>query len=423
MLNGISTPNNGKAMVLSFAEKHGHITYAGYSDGWLHTECGVHLAANGKPGHYECLKCGAMFKKQSMLATQTETRDGRAKDLLSTVTLEHRNDKIGLIRFIVRSQSRPKAYIVYRDNHGNWTCPCEDFQKHKKYDDWKCKHVIACEYWLENEEKSKERTEKIRPSLICTGTQAEFETVNSLDEKQIVNGDDRVLAYLINGKVTISFCGTMELATRMGITITDVETRKAYHLSVATAKAHNPKTNITQVGAHSSPKLVNGMPNPQAETIAIGLAKRNAILKVLPEVIVYQFANTHAKFVSKDALDASTVSDNEPVKVSTQKGQKQTHTGEINKSYWAKTVDGQIVAVTETGEKSPVPRCEFYDKGKCKRCLAPHPYLGIGHTHPKVACAGDTESEACKRMQERYPSSFGRTTEREGGNTNVLQAS
>ena len=474
---GISTPNKetgqalspGKAektqalptsFVLSFAEKHGHIKYLGYSDGWLHKDCGGTLSANGKPGHFDCRKCGEMFKKQGMLQTQLDTRIERAKDLLSTVSLELRNDKIGLIRFVVRSQSRPKAYLVYRDSHGNWTCPCEDFQKHKQYDDWKCKHVLACEYWLENEERALPQ----RPSLICTGTQDEFELANKLDEKQIVQGNDGksegkaytfLLAYLINGKVTISFCGMMELATRHGIRITDIETTEASDKIVAVVKAHNPATGNTQAGAHSQDKLISGRPDNVAEAKAIGKAKRNACLKILNEVDVYTFANKHAQNPPFDYLEAfyacqkvyidkglgdfhvsSVVKELYPDKPPADIDRDgwiaiykacQKHADELDKnpdvekskkdttsrilSYWAKTESGDVVLVTETGEKSPSPKCEDYDRGRCKRCLVPHPYLGIGHCNPKVACNGDANSDACNRMAKRYPYSFGIVTD------------
>ena len=453
---GISTPNNGKPIVLSFAEKHGHIKYMGYSDGWMHKEngCNGTLSANGKPGHFDCRKCGTAFKKQGMLASQIETRDARAKDLLPTVSLEHRDDSIGLLRFVVRSQSRPKAYLVMRDNHGNWSCCCEDYLKHKKYDLWKCKHIISANLFWENEQKSKERTVNnrpslpIRPSLICTGTQDEFELANKLDEKQIVHGDDGVLAYEINGKITISFCGTMELATRMGITISDIQTRQAYHLSVATAKAHNPATGNTQAGAHSAPKLLSGLrPNPNAEKVAIGLAKRNACLKVIPEVTIYNFANKHAQKPPFDYLEAfyacqkvytdkglgdfhvsSVVKELYPDKPPAELGRDewvevykacQKHADELDKnpdierskSYWAKTTDGDVVLVTETGDNTPAPICEFYDNGKCNRVLVRHPYLNIGHCHQRVGCGGNTNSDACKQMAKRFPYSFGIITD------------
>ena len=132
--------------------------------------------------------------------------------------------------------------------------------------------------WLEYKRTAQSRpSPPMRPSLIASKdtTPDEFALANKLDEKQIVNGNDGksegkarreglpfsptfLLAYLINGKVTISYCGTMELATRMGITISDIQTRQAYHLSVAPAKAHNPATGNTQAGAHSSPKLIDG---------------------------------------------------------------------------------------------------------------------------------------------------------------------
>ena len=287
----ISTPNNGKPIVLSFAEKHGHIKYLGYSDGWLHKEdgCNGTLSANGKPGHFDCRKCGAMFKKQGMLATQMETRDPRAKDLISDVRRDQHHD----CGFYVRSQSRPKAYVVYKDSHGNWHCGCEDFKKHKKYDDWHCKHILACEYWLEDEKKS--RAVKHRPSLICTGTQAEFETANGLDEKQIVRGETEPLAWLINEKVAISYAGTLILASRIGVTVTEVDSEEASDKMVATAKAYNPATGNTQCGAHSQAKLISGRPDPDAEAKAQGKAVRNALLKVIPEVTVYHFANKHAQ--------------------------------------------------------------------------------------------------------------------------------
>ena len=454
----ISTENNGKPIVLSFAEKHGHIKYLGYSDGWLHKEngCNGTLAHNGQPGHFDCRACGASFKKQSMLATQVDTRDDRAKDLISTVRLELRNEKIGLIRFVVRSQSRPKAYLVYRDNHGNWTCPCEDFQKHKQYDAWHCKHVLACEYWLENEQK--ERALPQRPSLICTGTQDEFELANKLDEKQIVQGNDGVLAYLINGKVTISFCGMMELATRHGIRITDIETTEASDKIVAVIKAHNPATGNTQAGAHSQAKLLSGRPDNAAEAKAIGKAKRNACLKILNEVDVYTFANKHAQNPPFDYLEAfyacqkvyidkglgdfhvsSVVKELYPDKPPAdidrdgwiaiyQECQKQANElanlpdVEKSKSYWAKTESGDVVLVTENGEKSPSPSrqgkpfllCEYYFKGYCERCIGiDHKQYELGLCNLprlrkyKVACMGDDTSGACRQMSERYPRSFG----------------
>jgi len=432
---GISSEkSNGKAMVLSFAEKNGHIKYMGYGDGWMHKEndCNGMLRANGKPGHFDCRKCGSPFRKQPMLGTQMDTRIERAKALLPTVSLEHKDDKIGLIRFVVDSQSRPKKYLVYRDNHGNWTCPCEDFQRHTQRDAWHCKHIMACEYWLENERHSK-KTEKerakrcrqsrhlfsIRPSLICTGTQAEFEKANSLDNAQIVqmaNGckDDLPRAYLINGKVAISYRGTLELARLHGIEFSDVEAKEASDKIVATAKAYNPNTGNTQAGAHSQAKLNSGRPDSDAEVQAVEKARRNACLKVIPEVEIYTFANKHAQKPPFDYLDAY----NECVKVFTQKGLGEWHVRDLvkelypkrkpaeldrvawiavynacqrhaheleatpnvekSKSYWAKTIDGEIVAVTETGDNgSPVsekvkakPTLLASQKRTCPNCGA-----------------------------------------------------
>lgn len=444
----VSTPNNGKPLVFKKAEYDGKIKHIDF-DMWLHKEngCNGSIQPNGKPGYYDCIKCGTMFKKQSMLASQIETREERAKDLISEVRRDNHQD----CGFYVRSQSRPKAYVVYKDSHGNWHCPCEDFKKHKKYDAWHCKHILACEYWLENEQKSKERAFTNRPSLICTGTQDEFELANRLDEKQIVRGETEPLAWLINDKVAISYAGTLILASRIGVTVTDVETKEASDKIVATAKAHNPKTGNTQAGAHSQTKLISGRPDNDAEAKAQGKAVRNAILKVIPEVTIYQFANKHAQEPPFDYLEAFYACQ----KVYTDKGLGDFHVSSVvkelypdkppaeidrdgwiaiykacqkhadeleanpdvekSKSYWAKTKDGDVVLVTETGDnKSPSPRCEFYEKGRCKRCLVSHPYLGIGHTHPKVACDGDIDSDACKRMQERFPGSFGITPPDDG---------
>ena len=283
MKASISTPNNGnngKAMVLSFAEKNGSLKYMDYSDGWLHKDCGGTLSANGKPGWYECrtYTCRLEFKKQPQLANEYERRMERAKDLVGTVIRDNHHP----YRFRVSSRSRPKVYIVYKDSHNNFNCPCEDFQKHRKYHHWLCLHCIAIEIYMANErhgnqygkngglsdeeiawftdtdqstdgmsfDQWKEYKRKqddelwewffdeneatdnmdfdkwleykrsavtdrtslpIRPSLIVTGTQEEFEKANSLDEKQIVRGDDGVWGYLINGKVAISYCGTMKL--------------------------------------------------------------------------------------------------------------------------------------------------------------------------------------------------------------------
>ena len=428
--------NNGKILVLGKAEALSEIKWNGFA--WWHLECeGNTLTVNGKgPEYLECRSCGKVYKYQGMLrSTQGDVRDARARALISNV-YEDDDD-----RYVVRSQSDPsKGYQVLK-RCGVWECSCPDYLKYKKYALWFCKHIRAVLYYAENERKSKQYNAKtpdevwdwffddnpatddmtfddwmehklwewffdedkatdgmnfdkwmeykraaqsrpsppMRPSLIASKDTKpeEFELANKLDEKQIVNGDDGVLAYLINGKVTISFCGTMELATRHGITISDIQTRQAYHLSVATAKAHNPKTNITQAGAHSSPKLISGMPNPNAETVAINLAKRNACLKVLREVDVYRFANQHAQTVSDNALFYCNVS----AKLSTQKKQSEQRTGQLSKSYMTQTVDGEWVMVTETGDNKP--RCEHYDNGRCRRCLVSHPTLYIGHCHPK----------------------------------------
>jgi len=458
---GISTQNNGnKPLVLKKAEYDGHTKYLGYSDGWIHKENGCNgiLSPNGKPGHFDC-KCGAAFRKQPMLNTQIETRSTRSKDLLPTVYLEHRNDKIGLLRFVVASQSRPKKYQVIRDNHGNWSCCCEDWSKHRKYDDWHCKHVLACEYWLENEAKSRERTvnsrPSIRPSLICTGTQDEFEKANSLDEKQIVqmnNGctDGLQLAYLINGKVAISYYGTLKLAGKLDIEVSDIQTKEAATMIVATAKAHNPHTGVTQCGAHSQQKLISGRPDPDAEVKAAEKAKRNAILKVVPEYTVYDYANKHAQTSPFDYLDAYF----ECCRVFTQNGLGEWHVGDlvkdlfphkkpaelgrdewievyracqryadeldanpdVEKQYWAKTKDGDVVLVTETGDDSPAPRCRAYYHGYCTKCVGIDQkqfHLGLCNLPRlrkyKAGCNGDANSDACQHMAERYPFSFGDT--------------
>jgi hypothetical protein len=448
---GISTQNNGnngKAMVLSFAETNGHIKYMGYSDGWLHKDCGGTLSANGKPGYFDCRKCGDSFKKQSMLQSQLDTRDERAKALLPTVSLEHRNDKIGLIRFIVRSQSR---YLVKRDNHGNWTCACEDWRHHRKYFFWRCKHILACEYHLEKESKATDEpydaiahletrfrckvtgvlsAERIRsegeaytsgngsfkvvlsarqksgldstidttldtatlkslgwtppkpkveaspslfrPSLICKGTQKEFETANRLDEAQIAQmkegcTDGLSRAYLINGKVAISYYGTLTLAETLNIEVSDVQVKQASQGKVATAKAMNPKTGVTQCGAHSQPTLLNGlMPDNDAQIKAQGKATRNAILKVIPEYVVYAFANKYAQSVP----DAPLCDGTEPMKASTQKKHNTS-----KKGYWATTLDGNTVWITEqkrASQRRSCPKCGDNIKGKgmyCSLCV------------------------------------------------------
>jgi len=401
--------------------------------------------------------------------------------------------------FLAGLGTRPKLYVVYKDSHG-YTCPCEDFQKHRKYHSWLCLHCIAIEIFVTNERHSKQYGKKgalsdeeiswftdtspdtdgmsfsewqeykksavdrtsppIRPSLIVTGTQYEFEKANSLDEKQIVNGDDGTLAYLINGKVAISYCGTMKLAEMMNIEITDVEAKETSEMVVATAKAHNPHTGVTQCGAHSQPKRFKaGRLDNDAQAKAEGKAKRNAVLKVAPSVDVYRFSNAHAVTPPFDWIEAHKACE----KVYTDKGLGNWHVGIVinelypeqkpgelsrdqfadvyrkcrkdatelakspevqkEKAQWARTIDGQIVAV-ETGEKSPVSTCEHYfdchnhSFGLCQKVVGidPKQYeLGLCNI-PRLKtwstnCRGIPDSEGCRKMSAKYPLSFGIITD------------
>jgi len=409
----------------------------------------------------------------------------RAKELLPTVRLEHRDDSIGLVRFVVRSQSSPKKYVVYRDSHNNWTCPCEDHRRNSLHHNWRCKHILACEYHLEKESKATDepydaiahlecrfrckvtgvlsanriRSEgearregkpfsptsgngsfkvvlsarqksgidstidttldtatlkslgwtppkqvSLRPSLICKGTQDEFETANRLDEAQIAQmkegcTDGLSRAYLINGKVAISYYGTLKLAETLNIEVSDVQVKQASQGKVATAKATNPKTGVTQCGAHSQPTLLNGlMPDNDAQIKAQGKAKRNAILKVIPEVDVYQFANKYAQkpsfcvknqtdvglndvqYTSQEHLhtkqkpsDDLLCGGTEPLKAFTPKEQNGRNTSK--KGYWATTLDGNTVWVTEqkrASQRRSCPKCGDNIKGKgiyCSLCV------------------------------------------------------
>ena len=146
--NAENFPSN--ISLLNASEKQGHIKYLGYSDGWLHKENGClgTLAANGKPGHFDCRKCGSSFRKKLMSSSQLRPRQDNAK------SLKVKRENGLLHRFIVGSQTKEKAYLVYKDSHGNWTCPCDDFHFHRMYLDWHCKHIIACQSFLEQETSS-----------------------------------------------------------------------------------------------------------------------------------------------------------------------------------------------------------------------------------------------------------------------------
>ena len=367
---------NGRVLVLSRAEAEGKVKYYPHGMGWYCAECVIGMRHNGVKGKLECPRCGTSAYFKEMSARQKQALDGLVEQGEITCVngkyqLPHTAQPVdepdkpydAIAHLETRFSCKVRGVISAERINGNGSFKAILSAKQKSgldstIDTTLDTATLKSLGWTPPKPKVKAKPEAqalprfslFRPSLIVAGTPDEMQTANALDAKQIVNGNDGVLAYLINGKVTISFCGTMELATRMGITISDIETKQAYHLAVATAKAHNPATGNTFAGAHSSPKLLSGLrPNPNAETIATGLAKRNAVLKVVPEVEVYKFANHHAKNVGASGAVASTEGNNSPSRVNTHKKQKETLTGEINKSHWARTIDGQIVAVTETG--------------------------------------------------------------------------
>jgi len=109
------------------------------------------------------------------------------------------------------------------------------------------------------------------------------------------------------------------------------------------------------------------MPDNDAEVKAIGKAKRNAILKVIPEVDVYRFANKYAQKPSDDLLCGGT----EPMKAFTRKKQNGRNTSK--KGYWATTLEkmsakpssfGDTVWVTEQKRASQRRSCPKKSEAK-----------------------------------------------------------
>ncbi len=69
-----------------------------------------------------------------------ETRKAKAKDLEVTA--------VGT-DFLVKSSTRQGGYMVTVKKEGGYHCACMDFATHRGDQDWKCKHIIAVETYLE----------------------------------------------------------------------------------------------------------------------------------------------------------------------------------------------------------------------------------------------------------------------------------
>ena len=102
------------------------------------------------------------------------------------------------------------------------------------------------------------------------------------------------LVYETKKTCDISYAGTIVLAKQKGITTEVVLVQKTSARFISLAKAHNPKTKITQFGAASYPITVL-FSDDVIEYIVERLALRNAIKKVipLPEALAFVSANCH----------------------------------------------------------------------------------------------------------------------------------
>lgn len=57
---------------------------------------------------------------------------------------------IGNSDFMVRSQGKSSGYSVSRSEDGeSFECVCTDYYMHKHRKDWRCKHVLATEQYIE----------------------------------------------------------------------------------------------------------------------------------------------------------------------------------------------------------------------------------------------------------------------------------
>ena len=123
---------------------------------------------------------------------------------------------------------------------------------------------------------------------------------NKLDVLQILRqlkGDDSLpLVYETKNTCDLSYAGTLFIAKRKGIKAEVVLGKKASARVVSVARAHNPKTKITQVGAASYPITIH-FGDSVISHIVGRLAIRNAIEKVVPrpEVLafIYKATNFH----------------------------------------------------------------------------------------------------------------------------------
>ena len=140
----------------------------------------------------------------------------------------------------------------------------------------------------------------MKPSVYSIHDEILILRKNKQDVLQILslmNGRNSLaLVYETEKTIDISYAGTIFLAKQKDIKTEVLKVEKTSARFVSLAKAHNPKTKITQVGAASYPITIHFSDSVISHIVG-RLAIRNAIEKVVsrPEVLafIYKATNFH----------------------------------------------------------------------------------------------------------------------------------
>ena len=115
---------------------------------WRKTECfhlkhGVSSSSAFYPTGSSAVDTGATIAEgvSDMTAKDLATRKEKAQKLeVASVG----ND------FMIKSSTRQGGYMVNVKEEGGYYCACMDYATHRGDKEWKCKHIIAVELYLEN---------------------------------------------------------------------------------------------------------------------------------------------------------------------------------------------------------------------------------------------------------------------------------
>lgn len=133
---------------------------------------------------------------------------------------------------------------------------------------------------------------KFKPSVYSLKDLAGIIRKNKFDVLQILtelNGEDSLpLVYETKKTCDLSYAGTLFIAKRKGIKAEVVLVQKASARVVSVARAQNPITKVTQLGAASYPITVR-FSDEVIRHIVGRLALRNAVEKVIPHHEVLAF--------------------------------------------------------------------------------------------------------------------------------------